>query len=637
MLNQQNIPIIHRQNRERALSAETLLLASRHACARPFLLQDLFGMTPDTENPTARVSTPHQQQQLKQQRGPSVVPDVPPGLLLRQPTDSSSLAATAFPPSSFSTSSSSSSSSSSCTPPPRPPCSSSSPRVNATLLCTASPCAAPRWHTPADAADNDPADRECREQDECRALAAVGARLRALERAVVDAEARHDAVRRHMRGVLRLVRACDERQEDWDRSLAEMLEVDTRRSREVARKQEDLAAYCGIVGNNLNSASTRPSGGGWTAAAAAAVSPLRALASCICTSALVALSLLLVTPATAISRWYTRARGPHGGRNAAPAAPPGGTTWLRTRRGVRHARALSPTSSSGPLRTGLDNVPHCLVTRSAPASPGPSRVPGERPAGPGSPTLTHRSGRMGRRRTLLDDHRKGLFSADISVRDSQLSPFVTSGPQSHDFRPVGKSATQDWDESSPRSSLAARSPRPRHVGVEQPTGPSKTRTGHSVAGLWGGNIMPPSTRVQGAERQWHQASDKIDGDFGSRSVVATAGNCQGLRGADYFPLPETPSKRRDASSTELDAAGLSHHAFDGLLTRQPSWAADTLSGNGTGPLARESSREFWGHFETQSASDSAGSAINLPVDASTGSAGAKLPTHREAFGGVGRI
>jgi hypothetical protein len=423
-------------------------------------------------------------------------------------------------------------------------------------------------------------------------MAALAERVDALARAVSDAEARQDAVRTHMRAALRLVRACDERQADWDRSLAEMLEVDTRRSREVVQKQEELAEYCGVTAPGAASAL-------WTFGARVVF-----LIS-------VALSFLLVSPVTALRQWCLNA------------ARPDRVAVSLTRRGVRRGseEAVSLPSSLLSTRTPTEILPATAQT------PKPSARGGE------SSTLSSERSTATSSSASLGGNARGGASGPTHANLKSANAYherIERG-DSRDLGPPSRPDKRADDESGPSAHrFTRRSPHGQTFGLEQSlnTDAVDGRRGASHSDTPSNPRLSPRALDEDAQ-QFQSAGNSLLPKNGENADVSAKdpqpNAASGSQVAESPTSTGSPRGQADSHARPPPSASSSPRrrtsgsgAGDGSLARQPSWAAaDGLGSQGTGPLARESSREFWGHFE-QPSKAKAGTAGGSPRSSATG-------------------
>jgi hypothetical protein len=163
-------------------------------------------------------------------------------------------------------------------------------------------------------------------------VATLHARLDALRASLASACAHSDALAAQVAEVERLVDGAAARHAAWDAHLVSMLEADTRRSAEVARKQETLAAALGI----------RPRG---------AATLLWRAAGHVALFLTLVLSLLFVSPYSAARRWSERrvsAAAADAARRAAADAARRAAAVPRPRPAASTSR--TPTANAQPAR-----------------------------------------------------------------------------------------------------------------------------------------------------------------------------------------------------------------------------------------------------------------------------------------------
>lgn len=374
-------------------------------------------------------------------------------------------------------------------------------------------------------------------------------RLDALARGISQGNAQEDTVALTCRRITLQVSECAERHAKWDERLISMLEHDTRRSAEVARRQDELATRIGL----------RPRG---------EKSRLWYGLSYFVLILSLIISFVIVTPLTAIRRWYERRTS--SGTNA---------LWLNTsmsrpehvRNRYRSQRSSEetfehPTAPSARCDSACSERP-----RSANASPYndltttklPETIPG-----------AYRGDKAPCDETALYGKANGPTSISTSVDRTSPRPSVANSPETLLGRKELRLDNHHVDShGNMHSASATSSPSKPVIGTKQVSGGLHSLQAGPAATDQRANCYSPHSS---AER-----SNEDENTVGKKECVA-------LRDGRRRTREELSSK--DAR----DKWYQSNHT-----ERRPSWARD-LTQSSSDVEIDESSRDFWNHFNTGS-------------------------------------
>jgi hypothetical protein len=360
------------------------------------------------------------------------------------------------------------------------------------------------------------------------ALPALSARLDALELSLATVSARENEVASYVRHVSRLVDESGERHGNWDARLVQMLEQDTRRSADVARKQEDLAAAFGLRTRGTPSPV-------W-----------RALANIAFFLSLV-LSVVIVTPLTAIRRLHERHRSPR--------APLGGGAGSRSAELMRNCGTYGTTRNVG-------NRPGSNADTAA-----------QRPASISS----HRRQQPSSSPQPLDTSAVNVPSASaLSLTDEEVSndTFADLRQEGMSFRKFCNSGGPVFLQDTPSTGEES------HLSTLYPDGASVAQR----VDIEHGETSLRVVDVGGSVRSIHLDREE-ESNISSRRVSKTGGR-------DRANVNITGSGRGIDRADDFNSAD-KQDDDDSLMPRKPSWTSLEVSSSDV----VETSSDFWGHFD----------------------------------------